>query len=172
VHCIQQPNQGVSAARNAGITASHGEFIGFLDQDDIWAPEKLTVQAGYLLKHHEIGYVIARQQFFLEPRTKRPSWLREEFLQADQIGFLPGTLLVRRMVFDQIGAFDAAYAISSDSDWFARAKDAGILMAILPQILLYRRIHSGNLSCEVQQIQAELLELLRESVIRQRAKQR
>ena len=55
VHYIQQPNQGVSASRNAGITASHGEFIGFRDQDDIWAPEKLSVQAGYLLKHHEVG---------------------------------------------------------------------------------------------------------------------
>jgi glycosyltransferase involved in cell wall biosynthesis len=172
VHCIQQPNQGVSAARNAGIAASHGEFISFLDQDDVWAREKLSVQAGYLLQHREVGYAIARQRFFLEPGTKRPPWLKEEFLEGDQVGYLPGTLVVRTTVFDQIGAFDVAYGISSDSDWFTRAKDAGIAMAILPEVLLCRRIHSGNLSSEVQQIQAELLKLLRTSVARQRAKTR
>jgi glycosyltransferase involved in cell wall biosynthesis len=171
VHCIQQQNAGVAAARNAGISASHGEFVAFLDQDDLWAPEKLSVQVAYLRKHPEIGYALARQRFFLQPGTNRPAWLKEQLLQGDQVGYLPGTMVVRSTVLGQIGPFDTAYGISSDSDWFARAKDCGILMSILPQVLLFRRIHDGNLSSEVQRIQSELLKILRGSIARQRAAQ-
>jgi hypothetical protein len=74
-------------------------------------------------------------------------------------------------VFDQIGTFDVAYGITSDADWFARAKDAGVVVAVLPETLLYRRIHSGNLSGEVGQIQSELLRIMRVSVARQRAQE-
>jgi glycosyltransferase involved in cell wall biosynthesis len=55
VHCIQQRNSGVSAARNAGIAASHGESITFLDQDGLWAPEKARPHVRHLLNHPEAG---------------------------------------------------------------------------------------------------------------------
>jgi glycosyltransferase involved in cell wall biosynthesis len=166
VRYICQANQGVSVARNTGIAASLGEFIAFLDQDDVWTPNKLSVQIGYHLKHPEVGYTIARQQFFLEPGTSLPPWLKEDFLLKDQIGFLPGTLVVCKVVFEQIGDFDAAYRIASDSDWFARAKDSGIPMAILPEILLHRRIHSQNLSAQTGQIHSELLRAVKASIDR------
>lgn len=168
VHYIYQSNQGVSTARNVGIASSHGEFIAFLDQDDLWTPNKLRVQIIHLLEHPEIGYTIARQKFFLEPGTGLPPWLKEDFLLKDQIGFLPGTLVVRKSVFEQVGNFDTTYRIGSDGDWFVRAKDAGIPMAILPEILLHRRIHSHNLSSQVQLIHSELLEMLKTSIDRQR----
>lgn len=172
VHYIYQSHQGVSVARNVGIAVSYGEFIAFLDQDDLWIPNKLSIQITYLLDHPEIGYTLARQKFFLEPETDLPPWLKEDFLLKDQIGFLPGTLVVRKSVFEQIGNFDVTYKIGSDGDWFARAKDAGIPMAILPEILLHRRIHSHNLSSQVQLIHSELLKMLKTSIDRQRNNRR
>src|SRR5213078_156464 len=56
VHFIHQENQGVAAARNHGFDAARGEFIAFLDQDDLWTPEKLKVQVNYLLNHPDVGY--------------------------------------------------------------------------------------------------------------------
>src|SRR4029079_2498347 len=51
VRYIHQTNQGVAAARNNGIEAARGEFFAFLDQDDLWVPEKLNVQVEYFLGH-------------------------------------------------------------------------------------------------------------------------
>ena len=169
VRYMHQSNQGHAAARNAGLRVASGEFVSFLDADDLWAPNKLELQVGYLLKHPEVGYAIAKQRLFLEPGMRVPPWLRRELLQDDQAGYLLGTLVVRRSVLERIGAFDLAYRISCDSDWFARAKDANIPMVVLPDVLLFRRIHPGNMSSDVRQTHSELLRILRASISRQRA---
>lgn len=57
VRYIYQENQGEAVARNTGIAASSGEFIAFLDSDDIWLPNKLTKQVNFLMNHPEIGMV-------------------------------------------------------------------------------------------------------------------
>jgi glycosyltransferase involved in cell wall biosynthesis len=172
VRYIYQTNQGHAASRNAGIKVSRGEFVAFLDADDLWAPNKLALQIEHLLAYPRVGYVIAKQRFFVEPGTSPPPWLRKELLLDDQVGYLPGTLVVRRIVFEQIGDFDTAYRISCDSDWLARAKDAGIPMSILPDVLLFKRIHSGNQSSDVRGTQSELLSILRRSIARRRAVER
>src|SRR3982751_2380169 len=51
VRYIHQANQGVAAARNHGIEAARGDFFAFLDQDDLWTPEKLTFEVDHLLSH-------------------------------------------------------------------------------------------------------------------------
>jgi GT2 family glycosyltransferase len=78
------------------------------------------------------------------------------------------TLVARRAVFEQVGGFDPDYRIGSDFEWFTRAKDAGIPMAILPRVLLYRRIHDSNLSCQPQARCASLLRMFQASIVRQR----
>ncbi len=163
---IYQPNKGVTAARNTGILSARGEFIAFLDQDDMWTPDKLKVQVGYLVDNPGAGYSLARQRLFLEPGTTAPSWLKKEFLFHDQAGYLPGTLVARRWAFGQVGLFDPAYRIGSDTDWLARARDLGIPMVILPEVLLLRRIHHGNQSARTDLIHTELAKILKASIDR------
>jgi glycosyltransferase involved in cell wall biosynthesis len=165
-HYIYQSNQGVTAARNAGISASRGKFIAFLDQDDLWTPVKLSIQIAYLLRHPDIGYVLAKQRLFLEPGTAKPAWLRRDLLENDHVGYLPGTLVTRRSIIEQIGAFDPTYRIGSDTDWLAHARDAGIPMAIIPEVLLLRRIHHSNQSTQTRVIRTELARLLKASIDR------
>lgn len=155
-------------ARNTGISVSHGEFIAFLDQDDVWAPNKVSVQISYLLVHPQAGYVISHEQLFLESGTQLPSWLKKELLLTDHPGYVPGTLMVRKTVLEQVGVFDPGYVMGSDSDWFARAKDAGILMTVLPETLLKRRIHDSNCSSQTKLALRELRKAVKTSVDRQR----
>ncbi|ETR72800.1 MAG: hypothetical protein OMM_07322 [Candidatus Magnetoglobus multicellularis str. Araruama] len=51
IRVIHQKNKGVSAARNTGIANSNAPWIAFLDSDDIWLPEKLSLQMAFLEKH-------------------------------------------------------------------------------------------------------------------------
>lgn len=164
VHYIYQSNQGVSVARNVGIAAAQGEFIAFLDADDLWASNKLSVQVDYLLKHPQVGYSLVKVHNFLEPGTSRPSWLR-----ADEMYYLPSALVVRKSVIDEIGFFNPRYRVGEDTDWFFRAKDTGISMAILPDVLVQRRIHDSNLCYEKPAFRSRMLmRILKTSLDRQR----
>jgi glycosyltransferase involved in cell wall biosynthesis len=168
VRYICQENSGVAVAKNAGITAARGEFIAFLDHDDTWPPNKLRVQAGYLVDHPETGCVFSRHHIFLEPGTPRPPWLKPEFLENDQLGAFACTMVVRKAVFDAVGVFGPDFRVGEDTDWIARAKDAGVRMTILPDVLLYRRVHSSNISSIVDLHHATMARLVRASLERKR----
>jgi glycosyltransferase involved in cell wall biosynthesis len=169
VHYIRQENQGVAAARNNGIAVARGEFLAFLDQDDLWTPEKLRLQIGHLLSHPDIGYSLTHQQFFLEPGATLPAWFRKELLSSVHTGWVLGTLVVRRTVFDTVGNFSTGYSAANDSDWFFRAKAAGIPMAVVPELLLLKRIHGANDSGRSKEILSELLKVVKTSLDRQRS---
>ncbi|NQT91917.1 MAG: glycosyltransferase [Lentisphaerae bacterium] len=167
VKYIHQPNQGVAAARNAGIAAAVCPLIALLDADDTWAPEKLARQVDWLEKHPESGYVTAKFRNFLEPGTARPFWITEEQLREDQVGGMPN-LVVRRPVFDIVGFFDVSFRQGADFDWLLRAREAGIKSASLPQTLLHRRIHDSNVSHQWQGSRDVLMRSLRKAVTRRR----
>jgi glycosyltransferase involved in cell wall biosynthesis len=169
IHYIRQENHGCAAARNTGITESRGDLLAFLDADDYWAANKLHVQVGCLLSHPDIGYTLGRQRNFLERGTDRPFWLKEEHLLEEHTGFLP-TLVIHRRIFDTVGLFNTNFRISEDVEWFCRVKDAGIPMMVVPEVVLYRRIHNANLSYQSKSGNPLLLRALRSSVHRKNAK--
>ena len=169
VHYIRQENQGVAAARNNAIEVARGEFLAFLDQDDLWRPEKLKAQVGYLLDNPDLGYTLTHQQFFLEPGATLPPWFRKELLATVHTGWVLGTLVVRRSVFDQVGGFATGYSAANDSDWFFRAKAAGIRTAVVPELLLLKRVHEANDSGRAKEILSELLKVVKTSLDRQRS---
>ncbi|HAS82028.1 MAG TPA: glycosyl transferase family 2, partial [Verrucomicrobia bacterium] len=166
--CIRQEHQGASAARNAGIACAHGDMIAFQDADDFWLPNKLTVQVNWLLAHPEIGYLAAHFTNFLEDGVPRPSWIEAHQLNEPQKGGL-STLISRRSVFDKAGLFDPAQKEGADLDWSLRARDAGFAAVAIPDVLMRRRIHGGNLSHQWQGGTALLIKSLKASLDRRRA---
>ena len=116
VRYIQQANQGVAAARNHGIDAARGEFFAFLDQDDLWTPEKLKLQMAHLLDNPELGYTLTQQKYFLDPGGTLPAWFRKELFASVHTGWVLGTVVVRRTAFVQVGNFFTGYSAANDSD--------------------------------------------------------
>lgn len=167
VRYVHQSGRGLADAWNVGIEAAKGELIAFLDHDDLWAPNKLSTQVGYLVNHPEIQYTIARVKFFLEEGHAIPVGFKKELLGKDQLGRIPGTLVARKHLFDSIGRFSTDLTIAADVDWFVRAKDKNTPMAVINKVLLYKRIHSKNLSSNAKVNNQELLKILRGSVERQ-----
>lgn len=168
VKYIYQANQGHAAAMNAGIRAARGEFVAFLDADDLWTPNKLSVQIDYLHKHPHVGCVIAKMQNFVEPGTEPPSRITRDLALTEYAALQVGALVARRTVLEQIGAFDTTYDHAKDVDWFVRAREAGIIMAILPEILLHRRLHGANRSYHTQARTLEFMRVLKSSINRKR----
>jgi glycosyltransferase involved in cell wall biosynthesis len=167
VRYLHQSQQGVAAARNTGIRSALGEFIAFLDADDLWTPNKLSIQVEYLLTHPSVGYVVAKERLFTEPgMAVSPRW--KELFEIEHTGFFPSALVVRAALFEKVGLYNPDYRTCESADWFARAKDAGVQMAILPETLLYKRIHDSNLSHQIEETRSNLFEVLKASIDRQR----
>ena len=171
VHYIYQPNQGVSVARNTGLLAAQGGFIAFLDADDQWPAEKLNLQVEYLLNHPQVGFTITYQKITLEPGAAVPPLFKKDLLYKEHPAYVPSALMAQKTIFEQIGGFDPTYInAGEDIEWFSRAKDAGIPMAILPQTLLYRRMHNANISLQRRPDFSQLLKTLKKSIDRQSSK--
>jgi len=163
-------NQGVAHARNWGVQHAKGEYLSFIDQDDLWPPHKLQLQVAYLDEHRAIDFVIGQQVYFLsQEQTQAPPWLRKDLLHTSLPGYLPGTVMVRKDSFTRIGFFDEHLVSGTDDvDWFFRAKDRGLQSAAIPEDLLFKRVHSHNLSQRVTEHQRELLRVVAASIKRQK----
>jgi glycosyltransferase involved in cell wall biosynthesis len=157
-----------SSSRNFGLEMARGEFVAFLAHDDLWTPNKVKLQVNYLLAHPEIQYTVARFKFFLDPGCVVPYGFRQELFEKDHLGRVPETLLARKALFEEIGNFDPQLITAEDVDWFARAQDRGIPMAIIPQVLLYKRVHDTNTSMNVTLNNQSMLRALRRSIQRKR----
>lgn len=78
------------------------------------------------------------------------------------------TLLARREIFGRVGRFDPRFPVGEDTDWFARARDAGLGPVVLPEVLVRKRVHGGNASLSAARTNDLLLRALRHSIARKR----
>lgn len=114
--------------------------------------------------------MIGQVKLFIEPGSNRPASLKADALDGSHIGHMPGTIMVRRELFDTIGLFEPRWQIAPDIEWFARLQDERVPGAALPEVVLYRRVHEANLSqlAGPRRIQGELLQILKLSLDRRR----
>jgi glycosyltransferase involved in cell wall biosynthesis len=164
----RQPNQGVAAARNAGLAAAQGDLIAFLDQDDVWLPHKLEAQVSFLLQHRSVDGVISPVEIAVEPGATPLSWFEPESGMDVQRVALLGALLAWRSSVDRVGGFDTRYEIASDTDWIMRARDARLVLRTALGICMRYRMHEHNSSRREDVLNAEVRAVYRASVARKR----
>lgn len=155
IHYLYQENQGVPAALNSGIERSSGQYLAFLDDDDIWFPEMLEVQVAYLEAHPEIGMVHA-DILILDETSDDPRLKKRRLSRSIPSGYiLPElivknviarpTVVVRRSCLDKVGLFDMELLSSEDYHlWLRVAKYFPITYIDRP--LAFYRLHTTNLT--------------------------
>lgn len=168
VRYILQADNGIANAYNAGIDAAKGELIAFLSHDDTWTPNILSTQVNYLIEHPDIQYTVAKVKFILEEGHTIPPGFRPELLEGDHTGFIMETLVARKSLFEAIGKFNPEYSVAEDVEWFSRAKDNNVPVAVMSEVLLHKHIHNTNLSLNSSVNNQNLLKILRDSIERKR----
>ena len=143
---IRRPHRGVAAALNAGIAASRGELLAFIDADDLWPADKLAVQADLLASDRNLAGVLGLVQCFLSPQPEADAQSRCRVPDHLQAAWLTGAMLIRREAVDKIGLFDEALQAGHAVDWFDRARCLGQVFAMPRRVVLLRRIRPGSLS--------------------------
>lgn len=171
IELVQQANQGHADAKNTGLAHAQGDLIAFLDADDRWLPQKLAAQARYLAEQPALGYVLCHMRAMLTPGTEWPKHLNRQHYENDPPLYAPSAIMARRTLFDTIGNFDTSFVHGNDSDWFLRAREAGIAMKVVPQVLVEKWIHGENMSHQTASMSRELFRGLRASLQRRREQQ-
>jgi glycosyltransferase involved in cell wall biosynthesis len=176
---MRQDNAGPPAARNLGMSVAQGEFIAFLDADDLWHPAKLMRQMDRLTERPELDLCVTHlQNFWIAELADEAARLKQHRLAQALPGYVTGTLLARRALFDTVGPFAPALRYGDDTDWFLRAAECSAVMELLPDVLVYRRIHDRNISMEVGgrhmsvPMHDSLLEVVKRSLDRRRERSR
>ena len=139
-----QPNQGISVALNTGIELAHGDYLAFLDADDLWTKDKLTLQMAAFNQNPNLDMIFGHHRRFCSPELiedlKGPEYNLNETLP----GLLKGTMLIRRESFLKVGPFDIRWKMGDFIDWYSRAQEMGLSSLMLPEILMMRRVHAEN----------------------------
>ena len=166
---VYQQNQGLAASRNVGLALARGEFLAYLDDDDLIPPHKLSRQAHYLIDNPDVGCALARQEIMLEPGVEAPYWLTRDTIYGDLDGIPLVSAMMRTQVLRELGGFDASYRFAEDRDLFVRMREHGVRFEVIPEVLLYRRFHGENMNFRLRPTQHHpLLRSLKAKLDRER----
>lgn len=161
-YIAHKENRGIPAARNTGIKASKGEYIAFLDQDDIWLPEKLKEQIEIFNvdRDKQIGLVFTDIMHLIEDETIRPEWpskyvpnnlrikSKEEVLKSLFLqNFIPSiSVIVRKDCFDRKGLLNENITGGADDYEFWLRISGCFKMIYINKPFVKKRIHENNYS--------------------------
>jgi glycosyltransferase involved in cell wall biosynthesis len=165
VRYLAQANQGVAAARNRGIQESRGEFVAFLDADDVWHPEKLAAQTAALAGRADIGLLATdfvdwpgegwKELAGQVPAPVPTPW--ERLVVKNDL--CTSSLLVRRSALEKVGEFDTSMQGPEDHDLWLRLAEVSVV-ATLPLPLAGYRWVPGSLSKQAARMEAGMRRVL------------
>ncbi len=143
VQLIKQTNQGVSAARNRGIQQARGEWIAFLDSDDVWLKEKIALQMQALKKWPDIKICHTEEIWIrngvrvnaMHKHKKTGGWIFKHCLPLCAMS--PSSIMIHRSVFETIGVFDESFPACEDYDLWLRIT-ARYPVLFIEQPLIYK----------------------------------
>jgi len=163
---VHEPALGDAPARNVAMRMSSGSLIASLDSDDYWRADKLRLQLLAFEKDPDLDAVFTYAQEFHEPESPTETPQMGDRLEAP----IPASMLIKRDAFLRVGYYDEKYRIGAAVKWYIRAQELGLRMLILPDVLLFRRLHSHNQGRRMQAIKNEYLHVLKESLDRRRGR--
>lgn len=164
----RQDNRGAGAARNRGVEISRGEYLAFLDSDDLWLPEKTSLQAALLQHRPEVDIVYGHVLQFLDTDLDPSRRGRVRCPDVAMPGYIPSAMMVRRSAFLAVGPFETTWAVGEYMSWHLRAIEGGLRMEMLAPTVCLRRLHDSNKGVSQREQIAQRAEILLTALRRRR----
>ena len=165
IKLITQKNTGVSVARNTGFTASKGNYIAFLDADDIWLPNFLEITLSKFTADSTLGLVHCDNQV-IDANSKLTTTINRGldnytidsllFAEAGTYIFSINAVLLKRNVIETVGGFDIELSNGADHEFFYRVANC-FKIGRVPKVGLLYRIHDNNMHFNIQLLEKDTL---------------
>jgi glycosyltransferase involved in cell wall biosynthesis len=168
IRVIQQNNRGAAAALNVGVKLATGDTLGFVDADDLWERDKLAMQARILAEQPELDGTSGHISTFLCPTNDQQTNKRYQLPDGPEPCWLLGAMLIRRRCFERLEPFPENLWAGYSIDWYDRARAAGMVFNMMPNVVLHRRIRPGSLSHRSQKRDEAMVEMARRAIERRR----
>jgi glycosyltransferase involved in cell wall biosynthesis len=148
-------NGGQSSARNHGIKNANGKYIAFLDSDDLWEKDKLTLQVELLEKNDikwaytdGIAFDSISRDILFNFNQKSRFYDGDILIQLFQSCFIPmPSVIVNKDVFSEIGYFNEDHCFRNREDWEMWIRIAAVYpIALIPKILVKYRVHQNSVT--------------------------
>ena len=168
IRYFYQHNGGQQAALNHGIALTHGDFLAFLDADDLWTKSKLEHQMDVIIDNPEIDAVFGHVEQFYSPDMSESERLRIRYNRRIMPGYHAGSMLISREAFMRVGDFESQWRVGGFIDWYARATRRGLRSIMLDEVVMRRRLHGSNMGLRERASQKDYLYILKAKIDRQR----
>ncbi|MGQ7247166.1 glycosyltransferase family 2 protein [Halomonas sp. V046] len=141
-------NSGVSYSRNKGVSNAHGEYITFLDDDDIYYPEKIKTQLEMMQSHRWDLSICSFDRFDDDGLSSPPSAIQPELTTARDLLTKKSsphapTIMIKKEIFELSGGFPVELAYREDVTLVVRALTHGASIGTIPTPLFNYRVHTG-----------------------------
>ncbi len=170
VRVVDEPIASPARARNAGVQAARGDFIAFLDADDLWHPHKLAHQIEILDQHPEVDLVFTHLDEFISPELTAEERANMA-IRGPTEGWQASTMLCRAPALRRVGPMPEIYG-GEFIAWFGLAQTAGLKSRMLSDLLVRRRVHLRNMTRKARDLDGGYLKAAKMVLDSRRAKSR
>lgn len=167
VRYYHQIKAGPGAARNKGISLAQGDYLSFLDADDLWTEDKMNRQWMAFEADPYLDIAFGHIQQFYSPELTQAEKDRINIPFAIMPGHHAGAMLIKKESFLRVGFFKEEFG--EFIDWYARATELNLKSIMLPDVLVKRRIHKTNLGISQRDQRSGYVHVLKAALDRRRA---
>jgi GT2 family glycosyltransferase len=149
---LNQPNRGVSSARNLGAREARGRYLAFLDSDDLWRPKKLAIQTDFMERDPKIQIcqteeIWMRNGMRVNPKARHRKPSGDIFAPSLELCLIsPSAVMLRRELFNQAGGFDERFPVCEDYELWLRIAVKHPVPLIAEPLVIKRGGHADQLS--------------------------
>ena len=165
IRSFHQPNAGLSAAHNRALAEVTGDAIAFLDHDDVWPTNRLSVMAKALQSDESADVIAGRVEIVVD--GIKVVGTKNAMRRPDRPWSVQ-SLLIRKNVFDRVGLFDVQLKSGMDLDWYSRAREAEIRYALVPETSLIYYMHTSNMTRDLSAMFGGTLSAFKKALDRRR----